>query len=295
MPVVNKGLSSTLVPIGGGEGWAAEDSMRGWLPVPAAPGVSLPTAIQIDVHETPLRALLVVLEFGLETTDHAVPFHCSTRVSPTVPLPVWPTAVQAVADVHETPAKLERMFGVATIDQDVPFHCSTRVDTLLDVLAPPTAVQFEAEVHETPERLYVVPVDGLGLGTTDQVVPFHCSIRDPPTAMQAEAEVHDTPSRPPELGLGTTDQVVPFHCSIRDDTEKGAVCMVELPTAVQAVADEHETATSLELPTLGLGTIDHVDPFHCSMRVEVTTLNSYEPTAVQDVAEVHETPERVLL
>jgi hypothetical protein len=87
-------------------------------------------------------------------------------------------------------------------------------------------VHAVAEIQDTPERV-LLAVDGLGLGTTDHVVPFHDSIRvllGPltvrlwlPTAVHAVAETHDTLERKLRvalgLGLGTTDHAVPFHDS----------------------------------------------------------------------------------
>jgi hypothetical protein len=68
------------------------------------------------------------------------------------------------------------------------------------------------------------------------------------------------------------------------------------PTAVQALAERHETPQSSLLPeagpSLGLGTTDHLVPSQDSTRV----LNwpplrpPNDPTAVQALAEVHETP-----
>jgi hypothetical protein len=72
-----------------------------------------------------------------------------------------------------------------------PFHCSMP-------LVPP-ATQNEVEVHETPARV------AAGLGTTLQVVPFHCSMTLP-TATQNEVEVQEMPERL-AAGLGTTAQV----------------------------------------------------------------------------------------
>jgi hypothetical protein len=74
------------------------------------------------------------------------------------------------------------------------------------------------ETHDTPLSWGLWP--GLGLGTTDQLVPFHDSTRvadssrpvpSTPTAVQAAAETHDTPmswGAWPGLGLRTIDQVV---------------------------------------------------------------------------------------
>jgi hypothetical protein len=63
----------------------------------------------------------------------------------------------------------------------------------------------------------------LGVGTTDQDVPFQDSIKAPkpnaePIATQKLVETHDTPLKKftfVSLGLGTTDQDVPFQDCVR--------------------------------------------------------------------------------
>src|SRR5215469_1158455 len=66
----------------------------------------------------------------------------------------------------------------------------------------------------------------VGVGTTFQLVPFHCSVRvwEPevpicasPTAHTSLLETTATPLNPsdaPTLGFGATLQLVPFQCSI---------------------------------------------------------------------------------
>jgi hypothetical protein len=80
-------------------------------------------------------------------------------------------------------------------------------------------VQVAAEAQETPVRKLSLAFAALGLGTTDQVVPFHDSIRvlpiplpsvSAPTAVHAAAETQDTAVRTllgsdAGLGLGTSD------------------------------------------------------------------------------------------
>jgi hypothetical protein len=122
----------------------------------------------------------------------------------------------------------------------------------------------------------------LGLGTTDQLVPFQDSMRvlgtklTPmllvPTAVQAAAETQDTPERgspsDPRLGLGTTDQLAPFQDSMRV-LGRRSVLSALLPTAVQAAAETQDTPERpLALdPGLGLGTTVQLVPFHDSTRV----------------------------
>jgi hypothetical protein len=52
----------------------------------------------------------------------------STRVLELLPVPVVkPTAVQAEAEVHETPYRVGGPAGTGATDQAVPFHCSMRL------------------------------------------------------------------------------------------------------------------------------------------------------------------------
>ncbi len=64
--------------------------------------------------------------FGVAWIDHVLPFHRSASERS---LPLFPTAVQALADVHEMPLNLPPNLGlgVAWIDQVLPFHRSARV------------------------------------------------------------------------------------------------------------------------------------------------------------------------
>src|SRR5579859_3578024 len=112
----------------------------------------------------------------------------------------------------------------------------------------PTLMQKRADGQETPRRESKSDAEpALGLGTTDQTVPFHDSIRvllaEPrplpvlPTATQSRAETQETPARAlgvdsePGLGLGTIDQAVPFHDSTRVLLTVWA--FPKLPTAAQ--------------------------------------------------------------
>ena len=60
-------------------------------------------------------------------------------------------------------------------------------------------MQAAAEIHDTPSSASGWELTGLGLGTTDQLVPFHDSTSVPPpplrkpTAVQAVTDTHDTP------------------------------------------------------------------------------------------------------
>src|SRR5215469_251878 len=108
--------------------------------------------------------------------------------------------------------------------------------------------------------------------------------------MQAEAATHDTPKRlllaAGLFTLGTIDHLAPFHDSI--SVSPPPVVVVESPTAVQAVADTHDTAerSPPARPLFGLGTIDHLVPFHDS--TSVLPVRVRRPTAVQSVADTHD-------
>jgi hypothetical protein len=64
------------------------------------------------------------------------------------------------------------------MDHAVPFHCSTRgLTNVVPGPLTPTATQKDGPAHDTPYNwLSPAPV-ALGLVTTVQAVPFHCSIK----------------------------------------------------------------------------------------------------------------------
>src|SRR5207302_341629 len=107
---------------------------------------------------------------------------------------------------------------------------------------------------------------GLGLGTIDQLMPFHRSMRgttapellamETPTAKQLVVPVHDTPYSalylaPGGLRLGTIDQLVPLHRSTSVTYVKEGLSK-EVPTAKQLLVLVHDTLDSPRV--LGLGT-----------------------------------------
>ena len=96
-------------------------------------------------------------------------------------------------------------------------------------------------------------MDPFGLGTMDQVEPFHDSVSVrislpvlyAPTPVQADGAEHDTPlrvsdSRLEVSGLGTIDQADPFHISTSVSLYEPSTAYS--PTAVHAVELLHETA-----------------------------------------------------
>jgi hypothetical protein len=81
-----------------------------------------------------------------------------------------------------------------------------------------------------------------------------------------DEETHETPFRALSLvdevfGDATIVHVVPFHCSMSDWF---ADPLLAEPTAVQLVDDMQVTPLNSlsSAPWFGLGTADHVDPFH---------------------------------
>jgi hypothetical protein len=204
---------------------------------------------------------------GIGTIDQLLPFHRSANK----PAPPSPTAKQLVVLAHDTAVKFDCDapcgFGLTTIDHLAPFQCSTNVlKTAFSeaglVAENPTAEQSVEVAHDTPTSTPSVGAAGLGLGTIDQLDPFHRSISVAvavlPTAKQLVAEAHDTPASPTPTspagcGLGTIDQLDPFHRSMNDAVNVP-------PTEKQLVADAHDTAETEPLGGPGgltLGVIDH--------------------------------------
>src|ERR1700722_14739117 len=91
---------------------------------------------------------------GVFWIDHVVPFQRSASVTVVVPLEESPTAVQALADVHDTPYRkvndAPAGLGVCWIDHLVPFQRSASVTVVVPLEESPTAVQALADAHDTP-------------------------------------------------------------------------------------------------------------------------------------------------
>jgi hypothetical protein len=116
--------------------------------------------------------------------DHLVPFHASARVTWTSELETSrPTAVQAFADVHDTPKSwLARAtplgFAVVSMDHEAPFHASANVTKMAALFVKePAAVQLPDELQATPERALPCAPAGSGVVSTDHEAPFHASAR----------------------------------------------------------------------------------------------------------------------
>jgi hypothetical protein len=111
---------------------------------------------------------------------HVTPFQCSASA----PELVFPTAVHAVADVHET-AERAPPAGVRWTAHLLPFQRSARAPESVR----PTAVHAAADVHETAERK-----PPAGVRRMAQRLPFHVFARFPPTALHFLAAAQDTPN-----------------------------------------------------------------------------------------------------
>jgi hypothetical protein len=204
-----------------------------------------------DVHATPSRKAEGKSRPtpGVEVVwiVHVLPFQNSASVAP---MPLLPTAVQAVADVHETPFRLPPLgLGVVWVVQVLPSQRSTNVPPLPE----PTAVHAEADVHETAFR-----PPPLGVVWIVQVLPSQRCTPPDPRAVHAVADVHETAFRlppPPEVGVIWIVQVLPSQSSASvPKLPKGLA--VQSPTAVHAVADAHDTPDKLlTIAPLGLGMI----------------------------------------
>lgn len=277
-----------------------------------------PDALQKDgsTHDTDVRSLNACpgSASGLGTIDHFAPFQFSTRVFSYVDNQP-PTAVHAVAAVHEMAARPEgyvSTFGEGTMDHVAPFHDSMRVSVTppprSKFPALPTAMQEVAPVHETPAKPTSGPSGGFGLGEEDQAEPFHRSINDDcgedpcdPTAKQDEASVHEMPLRtlvPVDHGPGTStfDQSAPSHSSASGTAGSKPLDPTAMHREVVAQLTPSKEAF-IDPVGLGDGKIDQLVPFQISAKVRVEAGDEEvekEPTAMQNVASRHDTPKRLL-
>jgi hypothetical protein len=283
-----------------------------------------PTAVHAvgPRHDTPLRPSPWVDEvFGLGTIDHPDPSHDSIKVPPgTVSADALPTAVQADGELQDTPNRalswVGEVLGLATMDHTEPFHDSISVCSVnAPMLYMPTAKQADGPLHDTPYRALLKADGTLGLARMDHTEPFHDSVSvfvevpaevlvlSAPTAVHADGELHDTASNTSlsvgdVLGLGTMDHTEPFHDSISVCEERGGSTL-ENPTAVHAAGPLHDTLFRKFVgakATLGLGTMDHDEPFHDSINVRSRKRPGLElPTAKQAAGPLHDTSSKTSL
>jgi hypothetical protein len=222
----------------------------------SSPESVLPTAVQAEaeVHETAPRKYPGLCEVGDGWRLQVVPFHCSATVPSALNevSRMLPTAMHAVADVHETPVR--KLFGtpagagIVWTLQLVPFHRSAMTCAALLL---PTAVHADGEVQETAFK------------------------NDPGL---------------PEVGVDWMLHDVPSHRSVTVPTELPKLSKAT-PTAMQAEGDEHDTALRLAPAVVGIGWSCQVVPSHRSATVEVTPMvGPVYPTAMHEALDVQLTP-----
>jgi hypothetical protein len=144
-----------------------------------------------DVHETALNsACESSAGFGVVSIVQFAPSQPSASVVKTLRLgsSALPTAVQLVAEVHDTPSNrlsdTPDGLGVLWTDQLTPSQRSASAE----LPACPTAVHAVAEVQDT---LRSAPARGVL--TIDHLEPSQRSARGEPTAIQKTPDVHDAP------------------------------------------------------------------------------------------------------
>jgi hypothetical protein len=136
------------------------------------------------------------------------------------------------------------------------------------------------------------PVDDSEMGS---LIPLSVPV---PTAWQPP-EMHATPSRELDCdtdgsGVGASDQVVPSHVSA---SVRSPVPEPYSPTAEQVPVPAHETLErELDDEPAGAGVVCNVQlvPSQLSAKAAVVVAVEYEPTASQDPAPEHETPDNEL-
>lgn len=268
-----------------------------------------PTAVHADgvEQETPFK------KPPLPPVPDGVTGDCIVQVAPShrsasSPESVFPTAVHAAAEVHET---APRVYPVLAVVGDgwmlhvAPFHRSATVPSGLKELsnAPPTAVQAVADVHDTPVKKLIGAPAGAGIDSTVQLVPSHLSAMTAPallfpTAVQALVEVQETAFRNApgllDVGVGWMLQLVPFQVSVSVPTGLPELSKAG-PTATQAEGDVHETPpkTLKGVPGgLGVGVIRHAVPSQSSASGPLALPKGSVawPTAMQAEDDLHDTP-----
>ncbi len=191
-----------------------------------------------DPHETAASEAWAPCEIrGGGAIDQRLPFHRSRRGDrvhdppdrQVAPTSYDPTAIQAVADEHETPLS-EAFTQAVRVARREASHWPPLQRIAIGVVvtqqneysaSDPTAMHMRLEGHDTPTRLPSVPVS-----TIDHVRPAQCSIRvrfpelSEPTATHARVAGHDTPlSAPPVpvsgFGDGCRDHDRPSHRTTR--------------------------------------------------------------------------------
>src|SRR5215472_4316817 len=201
-------------------------------------------------HETAVRTLRCAPGLGVASTRQRRPSHRSASVTWTSePLIRLPTAMQRVADAHDTPDRplnASPGAGVRRTRQVLPFHCSASGSD-----APSSVRYAPAAMHAVPVRQAMpgsdmAAVPGCASAVCVQVLPSHAMACEPETAMQLVALTQDTADRPPVPGVSWC-QVLPFQVSARLQNASAAAVHGEFvmkaapPTAMQKVAVGQDT------------------------------------------------------
>ena len=221
----------------------------------------MPTASQ-TVAETQDTEFTVTFG-GTVCRRHELPFHCSASSGPPFAELPPPQASQNVSDAQDTVWSWTNVepggLGVCCRCQEVPFHAAASVTVRPPIVAVPTASQNRGDVQDTWSRLAEKAPSGTGNRCDAQPCPFHtCAMLTwpkarlyDPTAAQKPAAGQDTPCRSgvteaavssAGLGVCCRCQAVPFHRSARVTVIPTG--LRSFPTAVHALADEHETDSS---------------------------------------------------
>src|SRR5579864_3150728 len=168
----------------------------------------------------------------------------------------------------------------------------------------PTALQVAPVVHQVEVKSAPDAPGGLGVVWIDHVEPpFQTSTKvppegplAPPTAVHSVEELHETPARwvfvaPAGFGGSCMSHWVPVSRSA--NAKVIDVLSVHDPTAVQAVLEVHDTASSvLRVALAGDGTVMrvHFVPFQLSPIGLGPEPLLYVPTAMQALSAGHDTP-----
>ncbi len=106
-PMHDTALRSTLLwPVGLGLGTMAHAVPFHCSVKLALPEVPTPMHIVTAVHDTPLKNPPLPGSAGVVWRDHVVPSHfIATGAYTPPPKKAWPTAIQPVAPMHETPVR----------------------------------------------------------------------------------------------------------------------------------------------------------------------------------------------
>ena len=259
------------------------------------------------------KAVASLPALGLATIVQVLPFQDSTNVRPLR----WrqsPTALHEVADTHDTPFSWLSLvstlgivlFGLATIVQVLPFHDSIKVcdDTAcVDVRADGRARGGRHTRHAV-QLVVPVPLLGLAMSSCCRSTTRSTSARRRCCCTSADGGARGGRHARhavqfvvvmPALGLATSVQVLPFQDSIN---VRETLPLSNEPTAVHEVADTHDTPISwllLLAPLLG----SRLPSRCCHSTTRSTSAQTlplaYEPTAVHEAADTHDTPFRELL